>query len=309
MARYRLLVDWAPPYELLASLNAFTFRTGHKTLELDAGWTRETRARLPRKLLDELTGSVPLAHVDLIQLLVWQCEGDRSVEGFLAWVESLGIGEIYERLVGHLASPRRALPDDLATFRDRSVRQLSEWNDAYFSGVDPAILRSLRVDAGTKTQLNRTVPPDELLESATGGFILMGDDEPESILLVPHWHMRPWNMFTTYKTMVLIEYPVDALPRVPGEPPPAVLRLARALSDESRLRILRLVAQEPRTFTDLVGQTGLSKSTVNHHMVLLRAAGLVRVQGLVGARVTYSLQSRALDTLRDRLADYLNDEE
>ena len=85
------------------------------------------------------------------------------------------------------------------------------------------------------------------------------------------------------------------------------------MSDESRLRILRFLAREPRTFTTLVELTGLSKSTVNHHMMTLRAAGLVRVietgdPGKGHHRATYELRPHALDDLSARLRAYLIEE-
>lgn len=127
------------------------------------------------------------------------------------------------------------------------------------------------------------------------------------MLLVPQFHHRPWNVFQDYRDLRVIQYPADALPAVPGEPPPGLLRLTRALSDESRLRILRFLATGPRSFTDVVQFMGLAKSTVHHHMVVLRAAGLVRVHDR-GDVTTYSLRPGAVDELGDRLHTFFQAE-
>jgi DNA-binding transcriptional ArsR family regulator len=82
------------------------------------------------------------------------------------------------------------------------------------------------------------------------------------------------------------------------------------------LTILRLLAEGPHSFTEVVRATGLSKSTVNHHMVMLRAAGLVRVQDTASGThqghpykpVTYVLRPDAIDDLADRLHEYLREE-
>ncbi|WP_153944935.1 ArsR/SmtB family transcription factor, partial [Acinetobacter baumannii] len=58
--------------------------------------------------------------------------------------------------------------------------------------------------------------------------------------------------------------------------PRSLLRLARCLADESRLRILRFLTDGPRSFTEIVSHMGLAKSTVSYHMIMLRGAGLVR---------------------------------
>jgi DNA-binding transcriptional ArsR family regulator len=147
------------------------------------------------------------------------------------------------------------------------------------------------------------------VEAATCGVRFVPQPGPELVLLVPQYHFRPWNVFQDYRGLRVIQYPADALPAMPGEPPPGLLRLTRALSDESRLRILRFLAMGSRSFTDVVQFMGLAKSTVHHHMVVLRAAGLVRVHDS-GEKATtaYSLRPGAVDQVRDMLRAYLPQE-
>jgi DNA-binding transcriptional ArsR family regulator len=68
-------------------------------------------------------------------------------------------------------------------------------------------------------------------------------------------------------------------------PPPAVLRLHRALGDETRLRILKLLADRDLYLTEIAQQLELSKPTIKHHLAMLRAAGLVTV--VEGGNVMY----------------------
>ncbi len=49
----------------------------------------------------------------------------------------------------------------------------------------------------------------------------------------------------------------------------------RALGDETRLRLLELLASGERTVADLMDATGLGQSLVSHHLRSLRDAGLV----------------------------------
>ena len=65
--------------------------------------------------------------------------------------------------------------------------------------------------------------------------------------------------------------------RRPLAPPPAVVRLHRALGDETRLRILKLLAGRDLYLTEIAQQLDLSKPTIKHHLALLRAAGLVTI--------------------------------
>ena len=125
------------------------------------------------------------------------------------------------------------------------------------------------------------------------------------VLLVPQYHYRPWNLNEYHRGLRIIMYPVDALATPPGELPPGLLRLTRALADENRLRILRLLASSPRSFTEVVESTRLAKSTVHYHLVLLRAAGLVRVHDAGESATGYSLRGEALDEVRARLGTFL----
>jgi DNA-binding transcriptional ArsR family regulator len=63
----------------------------------------------------------------------------------------------------------------------------------------------------------------------------------------------------------------------PTAPAEATLRFFEALGDDSRLRILRLLATREMYLTELSERLGLTKATTKHHMVRLRAAGIVTV--------------------------------
>lgn len=51
----------------------------------------------------------------------------------------------------------------------------------------------------------------------------------------------------------------------------------KALGDESRLTLLLLLAEHPRTVRELTDATGMSQTLVSHHLAPLRQQGLVTV--------------------------------
>ena len=55
------------------------------------------------------------------------------------------------------------------------------------------------------------------------------------------------------------------------------MRLSKALGDEKRLRILRALAEGEKTLMELAEMFGVAKTTMHHHMIVLRSAGLVAV--------------------------------
>lgn len=52
----------------------------------------------------------------------------------------------------------------------------------------------------------------------------------------------------------------------------------KALADEQRRRILRMLRQGERPAGEIAGQLGLTPATVSHHLSRLSAADLVRVR-------------------------------
>ena len=49
----------------------------------------------------------------------------------------------------------------------------------------------------------------------------------------------------------------------------------KALADETRLTLLLLLAQRPRSVRELTDATGLSQTLVSHHLTPLREQGLI----------------------------------
>lgn len=67
----------------------------------------------------------------------------------------------------------------------------------------------------------------------------------------------------------------------------------RAVADETRLTLLLLIAQRPRTVKELQEATGLSQTLVSHHLAPLREQALVTAVP-VGRSNQYSLCCSAL---------------
>jgi DNA-binding transcriptional ArsR family regulator len=100
----------------------------------------------------------------------------------------------------------------------------------------------------------------------------------------------------------------------PEAPPPWLVNTYKALSDERRLRILRRLREEDSTLESLTEMLELSKSTVHHHISILRGAGLVRVsvpieEGRKHKSRTYSLRDKALGDATGLLDSYLEPRE
>lgn len=85
-----------------------------------------------------------------------------------------------------------------------------------------------------------------------------------------------------------------------GDANEALLNFFKALADPNRLRIVGLLAQQPRTVEDLADALGTSSGTASHHLKRLAAAGLVEARP-DGYYRYYSLREDALREMATRL--------
>ena len=90
----------------------------------------------------------------------------------------------------------------------------------------------------------------------------------------------------------------------PLAPPQSVLRLHRALGDDTRLRILRLLRDQDYYLTEIAERLELSKPTIKHHLILLRSAGLVTLTE-EGGLSYYSLRRSTISAVGGSLKEYL----
>ncbi len=71
------------------------------------------------------------------------------------------------------------------------------------------------------------------------------------------------------------------------------ITFAKAMADDTRQQIMRLLCCEWICVSDIVSQTGVSQPTVSHHLGILREAKLVDTRR-EGKRIFYSLNQDAI---------------
>jgi DNA-binding MarR family transcriptional regulator len=96
------------------------------------------------------------------------------------------------------------------------------------------------------------------------------------------------------------------------DPATALLRLFKSLADESRLKIIGLLASTERNVQELSKLLKLKEPTVSHHLAILREAGLVRMR-TEGNTHWYQLDFETLHSIsrtvltREKLASVASD--
>jgi len=126
-----------------------------------------------------------------------------------------------------------------------------------------------------------------------------------SVFVWPHLRANcdpPWPTALVYAAPFLAR---EAAPRVP---PAELLRILRALGDDTRLRILKLIAERPRTTQELEPLVGLSTAGLSKSLRRLAEAGVV-VPRREGYYVVYSLDPARIAALSPALSGFLEDGE
>jgi DNA-binding transcriptional ArsR family regulator len=101
-------------------------------------------------------------------------------------------------------------------------------------------------------------------------------------------------------------YPAPAVREEGGIriPPGQLLRVLRALADDTRLRLLKVVAERPRSTQELAPLLHLSEATCSKHLRVLADAGILHSRR-DGYYVLYSLDRSRLTSLQPGITDLL----
>jgi len=189
------------------------------------------------------------------------------------------------------------------------VRTVSSVQSEAFAPHEEEFRKYLETDFRSKRAMARRISPDRLIEIATSGISYAEDRSARSIVLMPTMIAKPWVVVCEGSEFLVLGYPVadESLDLDPDAPPPWLVKVHKALGDERRLRILRKLSDADASLAELSDDVDIAKSTLHHHLMLLRAAGLVTLH--VGRDKRYSLRGNTLSEAASFLDDYIHPHE
>lgn len=181
---------------------------------------------------------------------------------------------------------------------------MRQWYTQVFRSLEQQVLPVLERDAEAKRALKDTMTLPRLVETATNGLEYVPEPGIRRVVLTPCFVMRPWNESIDYQDTMIYCYPVaeESLEKENRVPVSRLVRLYKALADERRLRILKLLTTRSYSLQELVDEFGMSKTTMHYHLSMLRTAGLLLAQPK--AKV-YSLRQDRLSEVSELLQAYL----
>lgn len=274
--------------------------------------------------------------------LAYNCPPPRDVPTFIDFVEATDVLELRLHLLGYYVREHRrvtppetiyaaaqgdseaqkqllktSFPDDadwqrtlrwllaldIMATKNMLLDILRRWYEEVFREQEPTILPILARDVEAKRALNATLSPEQLIEFCTG-WEYVPEPGIKRVALIPSYINRPYNSDAEHHGTRIFYFPVadESVAAGSNAPPVRLLRLAKALADERRLRMLKKLSTGSYTLQELADDFGVAKTTMHHHLITLRSAGLVRMR-LSDKR--YSLRPDVIASLGDLLSTYL----
>ena len=193
---------------------------------------------------------------------------------------------------------------DGETLKAELMDVLEAWADRVFKPELPTIMPILERDAEVKRDLARDLPLDRFIPTATNGVEFAPRPGIDRVVMIPSFVNRPLVSYLEVGEVLLIIYPVgdESISADTDTPPLRLIRLSKALGDEKRLRILRALADGEKSLMELAEMFGVAKTTMHHHMITLRSAGLISV--VVGSK-RYRLRHETVPDVGALLSGYL----
>ena len=193
---------------------------------------------------------------------------------------------------------------------DRYLEALRAYQEVFFAEEEKRIRPALQEALARAQELAEQLELPDLLEELSQGVRIVEWPKVTEVVLAPSYWTTPLVLFGNLgaerQIWLFGARPPDAS-LVPGQTvPDAMLRALKALSDPTRLRILRYLAQESLTPAQLARRLRLRAPTVTHHLKALRLAGLVQLT-LEGSKDErrYATRSEAVAAAFESLKEFL----
>ena len=193
---------------------------------------------------------------------------------------------------------------------ERLLTALQAYYEVFFAEEEHRIRPALQDGLKHAQALAERLPVQDLIEELSQGIIIDESLVTSNLVLAPSFWGSPlliYDQIAEDREIILFgARPLEAS-LVPGEVvPDALLRGLKAISDSTRLRILRYLTEEALAPSQLSRRLRLRSSTVVHHLDVLRLATLVQVRMLEhGKDRRYAVRPGAVANLLGSLDVFL----
>jgi DNA-binding transcriptional ArsR family regulator len=194
-------------------------------------------------------------------------------------------------------------------FGEAYLSALQAYQAVFFAEEERRIKPHLEQALTRAQELSTKLEFSDLFVELSRGVKITTIEGADEVRFVPSYWTTPLVMFDCVieKHWVVLfgARPTD-MSLVPGEVVPDAMLLAlKALSDPTRLKILRYLSDEPQTPSQLAKKLRLRAPTVIHHLSALRLAGLVYVSMDENEEKRYTVRQPAVKDAFEALHKFL----
>jgi DNA-binding transcriptional ArsR family regulator len=179
---------------------------------------------------------------------------------------------------------------------------LTQWHATVAPGWAASRLSSAldREVAAQRKRLGATGAVD-VIRAVSGGLVYAPATGSRTTVLAPAPSVDPAVIVVDGVDCDLIVYsPLAAAAPTSRD---RLLLMSRALGDDIRLQLLALLREGQQTATGLAGRLDMPRTTLIHHLALLRSAGLIRTE-VLGNATYYTLLADAPEAMSRALHDF-----
>ena len=183
-------------------------------------------------------------------------------------------------------------------FGERYLAALQSYVSVFFAEEERRIQPYLQQALATSQERAASLDFSGLFIELSQGVKIAALEEADEVTFAPSYWITPLIMYDSVakdRWVVLFGARPVEVALVPGEVvPDGLLRALKALSDPSRLLILRYLTDQPLTPSQLARKLRLRAPTVIHHLNALRLAGLVYVTLEAHEEKRYTVRTTAV---------------
>ena len=334
-----------PAFELAAELAAFTSGPARASLDSGKAWIREVRTLAGSELVKRVDRYGLGVYAELATIAL-EAPAPRGVAELVVGLEAMPADNLRWRLLGADSPLNRSMVGDGAFERavagdrrarsevptalgaDRAARRaierlldakpgnvkaeilaiVADWAERVFPRFAAAALAAIERDTAARERQLEGESGEAVLAAATTGVAFSPSPWVGEIVIVPTVALRPFIVPTELDRTAIFIYSVadEAFDMDPAAPPRRLVKVAAALGDELRLRVLYLLRDEQLSASEIAERLDVDRTSLHHHLGILRSAGLltIRDDGVRGWR--YALRDDGLEGVGSALETYLH---
>src|SRR5262249_4064648 len=148
------------------------------------------------------------------------------------------------------ATMERLIVADATEGKQALLELLTSWSEQVLPAIEPADHSLAERDAEAKRELVKAVPPEQVVERLAPGIQWAPTPDIDRSVLSPAYASRPWFFRSESKRVKISCPPITADRERTPDDPASLVRIYKALGDESRLKLLKLLQDGPVSLTD-----------------------------------------------------------